>query len=444
MLDRRRLRAYATKWPLRGSALRIVLRSLGMVLNAMTYALAARRLSPLDMGIWALATAVTTITLSLDLGLASTLRNRLAERRSDGDARITFEEGFDLCVAVALSYGLLLVVMAGVVALSGMPPSDWWTPIRHTMATALGLCVGLILVRMPFNLATSAFYSYNEPDIPVFWEVFNFFASFVLVAAVLAAHGSATLAATAFLAGGTLTGMACTWQFLRRRGWRLRLRWPRQSGRWLRTSASFGLLQVISLGLSAAPSFVVGSFVRVEEVTLARASMILCQAVLSLHLAHAMPLWTEFTQLRASDDWVTRLAALQRRLWRESILLVAGFVALATVLPLGVAVWLNRSADPRVTTAFCAWGAACGLCNLHSLVLNGAGRPMLTASAVIPGTLLAAALAWVLAPRLGSPGVALGFAVGGVLSASLMAWLAQRVIRAFRESRSQPFTPASS
>ncbi len=417
---------------MRGSLGRISLRAAGMALNALTYAIAARHLSATDMGQWALATALTSIAMSLDLGLSSHLRNRLVDR-VDEDRAADYRNVFSLCTCVALIYALLVAGGSTLALRLHLPSPQWWTPARQTLTIAMVVGAGLLCVRMPFNLATNAFYSFNEPDNPIFWEVFNFLASFALVALVLWTGGGVILAAAAFLAGGTLSAIGCTTHFLIRRGWKLRLQAPRAVGTLLAGASSFGFVQLTALGLNTLPSFVVASLVRVEDVTIARAAMILSQAVLSLHLAHAMPIWTEFTQLRTSVDWQVRIAHLRRQLWRESGLLVAAFAVLATLLPWAIGVWLNRAADARVTTAFCAWGAASGLANLHSLILNGANRPLVTATALLPGTALAAGLAWTLAPHWGTAGVAAAFAAGASVTALLMAWFARRQITLLQE-----------
>jgi O-antigen/teichoic acid export membrane protein len=132
--------------------------------------------------------------------------------------------------------------------------------------------------------------------------------------------------------------------------------------------------------------------------------------------------------LRGHEDSAQRLAHLRQRLRRESGLLMMAFAALAAVLPLAIGLWLGQPAGAGVTTAFCLWGAGCGVANLHSLILNGGNRPLLTAAALVPGTALAALLAWWLAPAYGSTGVAGGFAAGAVLSALLMIGLARRLM----------------
>ncbi|RFO94625.1 hypothetical protein DIC66_22550 [Rhodoferax lacus] len=418
--------------------IRIALRALGMMLNAATFALAARTLSTVHMGIWALATALTTITLSLDLGLSCTLRNRLADKPEEG--QMLFQQVFSLCLLVASVYCLAILVGGGIALGLCWPCSEFWNPLRQTMVASLLTGVSLILLRLPFNLAANACYSYNEPNFPIYWELFNFSTSFLLVATAAYFHGGPVLSTAAYLLGGTLTGLCSTAHWLRRRGWSMQLKWPQHARAWIRGGASFGFLQLAALGLTALPSFLVGSLVQLEDVTIARASMILCQATLLLHLAHAMPLWTEFTQLRGSVDCQPRLVALRRRLHLESGLLLLAFTCMALMLPWAIGVWLDRNVDIRVTTAFCAWGAGCGLYNLHSLVLNGGGRPLLTAAAVIPGGALATLLAWLLSPTMGTPGIALAFALGAVVSATVMMLLAHFAMRSTETERSSLVT----
>lgn len=424
--------------PLHGSLARIVLRAIGMLLNAITYAIAARSLSPEDMGIWALATALTTITLSLDLGLSSTLRNRLASKPAQGP--IYFQEVFTLSFILSLAYSALILAAACISFTLPWPSLDWWTPLRQTTAIALVTGFGLILLRLPFNLATNSFYSYNEPDFPIYWEVFNFTASFLLIVVVVLIDSGSVQLTAAFLLGGTLTGLGGTVHFLRRRGWRLRLTWPKEARSWISSGASFGFLQLVGLGLSTLPAFMIGLLVKVEDVTLARACMILCQAILSLHLAHAMPIWTEFTQLRGDPNCQGRLLVLKGRMRSESALLIVIFIGLALVMPWGIGIWLNGHADYLVTTTFCIWGAGLGVCNLYSLILNGGDRPLLTATALLPGAFFSSFSTWILAPNMGSQGVALSFALGAVLSALVMILLAYNVMNSVQaEYQSKSF-----
>lgn len=415
------------KIELQGSVARIALRALGMALNALTYAVAVRSLSPGAMGIWALATALTTTTLSLDLGLSSALRNRLANHPPHGS--ILFQQVFTLSSLLALTYSAVILIAAWISLVLHWPSSAWWTSLRQTTAIALLVGAALVLLRLPFNLAVNSFYSYNEPHLPIYWEFFNFLTSFALVVAALGITSGPVLSTAAYLLGGTLTALGGTAYFLRRRGWSLRVESLQSAHNWIVTSAPFGFLQIIGLGLTAMPVILVSALVEIGDVTLVRATMMLCQAILSLHLAHAMPIWTELTQLRESTHSEVRLLALKKRMRIEGVILALAFISLAAILPWGIAIWLGRVVDIWVTTAYCIWGFGCGMCNLYSLILNGGGRPLLSAFALIPGALLAAGLALILAPKMAGYGVALSFGIGAILSATIMMWLAERLMK---------------
>jgi O-antigen/teichoic acid export membrane protein len=417
---------------LRGSLARIILRALGMVLIAMTYAIAARKLSAEDMGIWALATTLTALILSLDLGLSSALRNRLANQPLQG--ALLFQQVFTLTLILALAYAALILIAAFISFAALYPSSLWWSPLRQTTAVALFFGLSLVLIRLPFNLATNSFYSYNEPDFPIYWEVFNFFTSFVFVAIALLIFSGPVVSTIGFMLGGVLTGIGCTVHFLRRRGWSFQLSHAINIQGWISSALPFGFLQLMGLGLTSLPIFLVGVLVKIDEVTLVRATIIICQAILSLHLAHTMPIWTEFTQLQGGLKCGDKLLNLKHRMRRESRLIAAAFICLALVLPWVVNVWLSQIIDIRITTAYCVWGFGCGISNLYSLILNGGGRPMLSIFAIIPGVFIASSLAWLLAPELASYGIAVSFALGSILTALIMVILANMVMNLDRTS----------
>lgn len=403
-----------------GSVGRIGLRFGALGLNAVAFGVAARHLTPSEMGIWALATTLTSVVMSLDLGLSSHLRNRLMASPEEGES--LFSSAVLACVVVAVLLGVAGAAFAIVSpSVQALPATLFWS---------LALGSGLLLLRLPLNPALNSFYSFREPMLPIVWEFVGFGLALLFLAGALVLQAGVIAAVLAYLGGGVLATGGAFAHLLVRRRWRLRGGRPRTAGRLVTAGWRFGALQIIGLGLASLPGFVVGALAGLEEVPAARGAMVLCQTVLSLHLAHAMPIWTDFSALAHRGD-AAALHELQRRLRREALLLLVAFSLLVVVSPWIIDAWLGRrAATLSLAAAFGLWGLGMGLASLYSLVLNGGDRPLATAFALVPGALLALLLARPAAAAWQATGVALAFAAGALLSAALMSAAALRLLRA--------------
>lgn len=401
---------------------RVMLRFGVLLSNTALFGVAARHLGSVQMGIWSLASAMTSIVMSLDFGVANFTRNQIVHCKDRGQE--VFSAGLLLTAGLAAMYGVISIVTYAVWPVGVTEPQGLRVAVPYIILPIL-----VLSIRLPTLVGMGCFFSFNEANLN---NVFEFAAMFCAAAVALLllvfGHGIRDVLLV-FYATGTAVAWLGTWVFLRRRRWSVaRISWPELSTT-LKGAWRFGLLQIIALGLSNMPAFVIGSLVGIENVTAVRATIVIGQAVLSLHLAHAMPLWTAFSRMRGSSDAAAQAHILRVRLGHEVVLLAVLFAVMAMVSPFVIDKWVGHpiaSLGLCVGFAFWAWG--CGICNLYSLVLNGFGLPLLTATALVPGTLVAMFLAKLLAARMGSDGVGVAFAIGAMLSAILMIGFALKEI----------------
>ncbi len=405
------------------SWLRILFRLAMLLANAAMFAIAARRFDRLEMGIWSLASAMTTFVLSLDFGVANSVRNELVIARDRKQVL------FQAAMWVTLMLGLLYAAMA-LAALFVAPGSLGARGGRLQVAIPyLALVVVPLAVRLPCVVGMLAYFSFNEPNRYAFFEFLSMFLGVVAALAALLAKQSLASVLMAFYIVGTIVNAAALVAFMRRRKWKLLTsKWRDLWGVFAR-AWPFGLQQVVGLGLGNAPGLVVGTLVGVENVTGVRALMIVGQTVLSLHLAHAMPLWTQCTEMIDATHNSSVFRQLRRRLLQEAVGLCAVFVAVAVTAPVLVNYWVGQPVtNITLSASLCMWALGVGIGNLYSLVLNGRDRPLLTMAALIPGTTVTVILARPLSSALGSVGVGLAFAFGSMTSAMIMMTIANREI----------------
>ena len=409
----------------RDSVLRMVLRLLVLFANAGVFAFAARRLSAFDMGVWAMVSAMTPVVMSFDLGLANHIRNKLV--CNSRVAQRYFYSGLVLAtlVAAAVAAGADLFFWSARGFGVQVGGADFSASIEFLMLVVL-----LLVVRFPCAIAISSFFSFNEAN------TFNFceFLSVSLGA------GAASLALwlglgvkwglIGFYGFGSLVCICGLILFISRRDWWRGARIEFPNFGILKTALPFGVLQLISLVLNGLPPLVVGAFVGVEQVTAVRATMVVCQTIVSLHLAHAMPIWTEVTSLHLSDNPKDSCAFLSRRLIQESIGLGFVFFFLMFVTPMLANIWLGKEiVELKLSALFCVWAFGVSLCNLHSLVLNGRDKPLKTALALAPGSIFSLFSAGLFSDHFGSNGVGASFAIGALMSALMMIIFARKELR---------------
>lgn len=397
-------------------------------------AAASRSFDKENFGIWALATSVTSIVTSFDLGIANAIRNHLAiETPADGQEE--FAAGFwFLC----LLGGFYLAVLLFIFSFGGFR-SFFSTPDPELKARGgiiLLTSIALLLPRLPFYLGMNAFFSFREARLNAAFDTMSWVA--MLFTTIIGASLSWPILPMVIIyqlanIGGNGLGL---WVFLRRRGWGLKLRNFGSRLRKLQKRAGpFALQQFVGMAMNYMSTFVVGAAVSVSEVGPFRATQTIFLAIITLQITALMPLWSEFSFAisRNEDRAISRLL---RSGAIKSGLFIIPTLLFAFLSPLIVRLWLGISATSMsLTWLLAGWTIMTGAANLLSVMLNGVGRATLSLLGILPGAVMVVPLALFLGRHFGAEGVAGGFFAMSslnvlLLSLAVAAWFRRRPARA--------------
>ena len=404
------------------SILRILLRFGALGFNALLFGAAAHYLSQKEMGIWALASSMTSIVMSLDLGAASFLRDKLS--RSSHCRMEIFSSGIFVT-------SLLSILYATIAGITFFIPIKYLGFIGNIDFAVPYICLALLFlaIRLPGSVALNGFYSFNEPNLFGWFEFIGLMSSVLITLIAFTISNKLYIYVGAYYIAGTIVNLIALCVFINKRGWKLRFKFNRNLFLIIRGGMPWGLLQIVGLILSTLPIFIVGGLLNIEDVTPMRAIMMIGQTIIALHLAHAMPIWTKFSELNPSAKNDKLLKDLKVRLIKESIFLGGALLFLASFIPFILSLWIDQhNVSLNLSFLIMLWSWGCGICNIYSLAINGSGKPLMTMSALLPGGLAALGLAPFLADLLGMTGVGIAFTIGAWISALLMIVIANKEI----------------
>lgn len=361
------------------------------------------------MGLWVLAMSVGVVVLSIDLGMANSIRNRLVGTKDD-DQRI-FYIGFWTAAILAFCYCLLALVFGFLIH----------NLYHDYFDTYLYLAIAWIFfsLRIPFQISINSFYSYDEATYVNSIEFMIAFSG--LIAALILGFfdtnlGMILIVINSLGLGWTIFATLC---FVKKRGWSLALRkYPLHIFQNIQAAWPFGFLQLSSLLIGGVAPFLVGLFAGIDEVTGAKASMMAAQAFLSIQLVQVMPLWVEFTRINHDHHGRnSRIDELLKKLRKEVIVLSFAFIVFTSIAPLAINIWLGENVTGyMLTTSFMIWGFFGGIGNIYSMVLNGMNAPNLNGYAAFLGGGIAIISSLFLGKYFGTIGVGVSFALGSVIS----------------------------
>jgi O-antigen/teichoic acid export membrane protein len=396
------------------SAIRILIKIAGLISNAGIFALLARKLAAQDMAMWALASTSISVVMSLDFGVSNFVRNELVKSASSGLS--VFANGLKTMFILATIYStiFLCVLLISPSHLSFL--GQLRTAVPYLVPVAVLLCI-----RLPGCLASTSFYSFGESELFYIFEAGSLILSALSTIVIIWMRGTIMQMLLSFYISGTIVSIISLIIFCKRRKWQLNMILRSKfDPRIFLSGFQFGILQICALSLSSLPPLLIG-MININEVTMVRAIMMISQTVLGLHLAHAMPIWTEISSLSFSKSSKESIIKIQKRLWNES-LIVGSILCLSTVLtPLLIRIWIGKEGlSFRTVIAFAVWAVGAGVGNIYSLVLNGNGKPMLTVAAILPGALIAISSSFIMNKNFGGDGVPISFALGSVTTAVLM------------------------
>ena len=202
-----------------GSFSGVVGRGLTLLINVVTLPLTLRYLGRFEYGIWVTVSTSVVMLSVLDLGIANTLNNFIAEAHAEND-----REKAQRYFATAFWITIFIVAMLAPAFYAAWRTIDWGSSfhladpaMRATCALCVAIAGGFFLLSLPLTLASRVMSGYQEVHLANYFAMANSVLSLVAIVATVLLHGSLpmlmTLYSAAMLAGPLgLTLWLCFWQ----------------------------------------------------------------------------------------------------------------------------------------------------------------------------------------------------------------------------------------
>ncbi len=405
---------------LKKSIVRIILRVLGLVANASLFGFMSRSLTTSEMGSWVMASAMTSVVMSLDLGISNCVRNKLVANYGQGES--IFQSG-----VLAALFPASLYLACGFLMYCNPFAGNCVDKTESYNRENVAIALMLISLRIPLSVAMNSLFSFREEDLYAWFDFSGIVLSAAAAFALIVLTKNLRFAIVGFYLFGLITCVIAFVCFIYRRKWRIYFDCSRTkeifSGSW-----PYGILQIVSAMLHLLPAILVGAYIQIEFAPPMRAAMMVGQTVLTLHLTHAMPIWTEVSCV-ANDKNRHGLKNIQKRLIRELLMLGSVLIAITPFGNLAIEKWTGREVnDNRLFPLMMVWTFGCGVSNLFSLISNGLSKPLITALAILPGGVMSVILSIMLSSRYKTAGVGMAFAMGSGISAILMYFMTRRLL----------------
>ena len=423
---------------LHGSVSGVLGRGLTLLISAITLPLTLRYLGRLEYGIWVtVSTSVVTVAV-LDLGVASTLQNFIAEAYAKGDrdaAQRYFATAF-------------WVTMAIVAVLAPLGTLLWhhvdWAALFHltdpalasSAARAVAVAGAFFLLLLPLSLANRVLGGYQQVHVVNYFAMANavFSLSAILVTVLL--HGSLVVLMAAY-SGAMLVGPVglnlwlCFWQ----RPWIKPLPskvTPRVIHRLFGQGLLFFALQLANLVVFNSDNLVITHYVGAAAVTPYSVAWKLTQYAALLQGLLIPSLWPAISEAyhKRQMEWIR---GTYRSLEQKTLIGVGAAALLIGIFGrLLIRLWIGQAAVPGVELLWlmALFAFIMSVTSNQALLLSATGRVRLEATVGV----LAAAVNLVFSLRLvrimGVEGVILSTILSFlIVMIGPQAWEVRRVLR---------------
>ncbi len=398
-----------------GSVSAVAGRGLAVVVNALLLPLALRYLGKLEFGIWiTISTSVVMLSV-LDLGIANTLTNFIAEAHAEEDQRKAkqyFATAFWITSGVALAVSPLCY--AGWRAVDWAAVFNLADPIQIDHArSCVAIAVGFFLFALPLTLANKVLAGYQQVHLANYFAMINSVLGLGAILAAIALHGTIVQMMASYCAA-MLTGTLCLnlWIFSWQRRWLLPD--PRSVNvsvvrRLFGQGILFFVIQCTGLVVFSSDNLVISHYLGPAKVTPYSFAWKLTSYATMLQAVMLPSLWPAFSEAyhKRQLDWVrVTYAAVTRK-----SLIAVSFLALVIALcgrPV-IKLWAGADAVPEqgVLSLMAAFNIAMAATTSQAFLLNATGRLRVEAVAAVLAAVVNLACSIYLVQRIGTEGVIL-------------------------------------
>ena len=422
---------------LHGSFSGLVGRGLAMLVNVVTLPLTLHYLGQVEYGIWVTVSTSVVMFSVLDLGIANTLTNFIAEAYSENDqakAQQYFATAFWVVIGIVLLLAPAMFVVWRLVNWASVFQLSDPTLVRE-VAACVAIASAFFLLSLPLGLASRVVIGYQETHFANYFAIANSLFSFAAIVLTVLLRGSiSTLMLTysmSMLVGPLgLSLWLCFW----RRPWIKPMPdkiAPQVIRKLFGQGFLFFILQLTGLVVFNSDNLVITHYLGSPAVTPYSVTWRLTQYAYLLQSLMIPSLWPAFTEAyhKGHLGWINETY----RTLNRKVLSAVGFTALATGLGgrMLIRVWAGPMAVPsqKLLWLMATFAFVSAVTTNQALLLTATGRLRLEASVAALAAAANLLLSIYLVQRIGVNGVILSTLVSFLIFMLLpQAWEVRRVL----------------
>lgn len=390
-------------------------RGFALLVSAISLPLTVRYLGKLEYGVWITISSSIAMLSVLDLGIANTLTNHIAEafaRDDRAQAKRAFATAFWLTCALSAVFSVLLAAVWHAVH---------WAALLHLAdpvlagraRLAVAISIGYFLLSMPLNLANRVLSGYQKVHIANYFAMLNSLLGLGAILVVIVLHGtlvSLMLAYCIAMLGGSV--LLNLWLLLLHHPW-LRphpaLYSRTLSSALFRQGSLFFLLQLTGLVVFNSDNLVIAHYLGAQEVTPYSIAWRLISYAAMLQSLVIPSLWPAFTEAYHKRE-LTWVRTIYGGLVRKTLLAVSIAACLIGIAGRSfIRVYAGAAAvpSPLLLWTMALWAVLVATTTNQALLLTATGRLRLEATVAVIAAVVNLFLSIYLVQRIGAEGVIL-------------------------------------
>ena len=398
-----------------GSLTALIGRGLTVLVNVVTLPLTLRYLGKLEFGIWVTVSTSVVMLSVLDLGIANSLTNFIAEASAKDDrpkALSSFATAFWVTIAIVACLLPLLWL--------GWSHTDWATLFKLTdpeQITHARLCVavaaGFFLCTLPLSLGNKVLAGYQQVHLANYFVMINSVLGFFAIVATIEMRGSIVTLMTAYCASLLVGSIALNaWIFLWHLPWitpRPRHVRPRMIRDLFGQGFLFFIIQSTGIVVFTSDNLVITHYLGAAQVTPYSFAWRLSNYAGMAQSVMLPSLWPAFTDAYHKQhlEW---LRNTYRSVTRKTLTIVGIAAMLIGVFgKLLIRLWAGGAAVPgtELLWLMAAFNVTMAATTNQAFLLNATGRLRVEALVAVIAASANLSLSIYLVPRIGVDGAVL-------------------------------------
>jgi O-antigen/teichoic acid export membrane protein len=423
---------------LHGSLSGLMGRGFTLLVSAVTLPLTLHYLGKLEYGLWVTVSTSVTMLSVLDLGIANTLTNFIAEAHAAEDrekAQRYFATAFWVTVGIVLLLAPTMYAVWRIVNWGALFHLSDPVLVAHA-AECVAVAGGFFLLSLPLGLAARVLVGYHEVHFTNYFSMANSVFGLLAIGVTILLHGSIVLLIAAYSVAMLVGPLGMNlWLCLWHRPWvsplpsKIRLTIIR---RLFGQGILFFILQLTGLVVFNSDNLVIAHYLGAAAVTPYSVAWRLAQYAYVLQNLMIPSLWPAFTEAyhKGQLDWINSAY----RSLNRNVLIAVGFAALV----IGVAgrtvirIWAGAAAVPgrELLWLMALFAFILSITTNQALLLTATGRLRLEAAVAVIAAVANLVLSIFLVQRLGVEGVILSSIASFLLIMVVpQAWEVKRVLQ---------------